>query len=116
MTEGLPPELWRTVRANPPTEADFLSLKALGRLQRDAPIELWEGVSTFHSLTLAAAMPRKFGHGAFLARLALVPDGPIRWVKTRGEGHYTISGPPAEMLARVVEGVPLAAVAEGERQ
>ena len=114
VSEESPPALWRTVRANPPTEADFLSLKALGRLQRDAPIELWEGVSTFHSLTLAAAMTRKFGHGAFLARLALAPDSPIRWEKTRGEGHYTISGPPAAMLACVVEVVPLETVAEGE--
>ena len=48
------------------------------------------------------------------ARLALAPAGPIRWVKTRGEGPYTISGPPAAMLACVVEVVPLAAVAEGE--
>jgi hypothetical protein len=104
------------VRANPPTEADFLSLKAFGRLQRDAPIEQWAGVSTFHSLTLAAAMTRRFGHGAVLARLALDPANPIRWVETRGDGHYTISGPPAEMLARVVEVVPLDAVVEGEAQ
>lgn len=114
MTVGQPPIVWRTVRANPPTEADFLSQKALGRPRRDAPIEQWEGVSTFDNLAVAAAVARRWKQGTYLARLVLPPGGPVRWTKTRGEAHYTLSGTPAELLACVVEVVPLETVAEGE--
>jgi hypothetical protein len=105
--------LYRTVRANPPTEADFLSHKARGLPRRGGAVEQWEGVSTFDNPTIAADMARRFNRGMYLARLNLDSSGPIRWAKTRGEGHYTIWGTPAELLACVSEVVPLDA-AEGE--
>ena len=107
MSEEQPPSLWRTVRANPPTEDDFLSFKALGRPRRGGSIEQWEGVSTFDNPDLATDMARQFKQGEYLARLELDPSGPIRWAKTRGPGHYTIWGTPAELLACVAEVVPL---------
>lgn len=113
VSEGQPPPLWRTVRTNPPTEEDFLSFKALGRPRRGAPIEQWEGVSTFDNPAIAADMARRYEQGDFLARLDLDPTGPIRWARTRGEGHYTLWGTPAELLARVAEIVTLDAP-EGE--
>lgn len=106
-----PPLLWRTVRSDPPTEDDFLSMEALGRPRRkNTPPELWSGVSTFADPTIAAAIARRFGHGDFLARLALDAADPIRWEKTPGEGHFTIWGTPAEMLTRVVDVVAIADV------
>lgn len=107
MSGAVPPPLWRTVRTNPPTEADFLSFKARGLARRSGPIEQWEGVSTFDNPAIAADMARRHHQGDYLARLDLDPAGPIRWEKTRGAGHYTIWGTPAELLARVVEIVPL---------
>jgi len=114
VTEGQPPIVWRTVRTSPPTEADFLSQQALGRPQRGAPVEQWAGVSTFDNPAIAASMARRWGHGDYLARLTLDPAGLVRWARTRGEGHYTLSGTPAELLACVVEVVPLETIAEGE--
>jgi hypothetical protein len=64
---------------------------------------------------IASDLTRRFGHGAHLARLALDPTGPIRWARTRGEGHYTIWGTLAELLARVVEIVALE-IGQGEAQ
>lgn len=113
MSEEPPPLLWRTVRTDPPTEADFLSHKARGLPRRGATEDQWDGVSTFDTRAVAADLARKFGHGEYLARLELDPAGPIRWARTRGEGHYTLWGTPAELLARVAEVVPLDA-AEGE--
>jgi len=112
--EGQSLSVWRTVRANPPTEADFLSQKARGRSRRGAPVDQWEGVSTFDNLAVAAAAARRWKQGTHLARLVLEPASPVRWARTRGEAHYTLSGTPAELLACVVEVVPLDTVAEGE--
>ena len=78
MSESLPPILWRTVRADPPTESDFLSQMALGRPRRGAPIELWEGVSTFDEPAIAAEVARRWGHGEYLARLTIEPGTAVR--------------------------------------
>lgn len=113
---GSPPPLWRAVRSYPPTEADFLSHKARGLPKRRGPDELWEGVSTFDSFEVASDMARKYHQGDFLSRLAIEPDGPIRWRATGGKGHYTLWGTPAELLDCVVETVPVPPATGGGQQ
>ncbi len=114
VTGGQPPVVWHTARTDPPTEEDFLSHRARGLPRRGATIERWEGVSSFDNPAIAADMARRYGHGSYLARLALDPGGPIRWAKTGGEAHYTLWGTPAELLACVVVVVPPEMMAEGE--
>lgn len=113
---GTPPDVWRAAKENPPTESDFLSYKALGIPQLKADTLRWEGVSTFDDLRAAAKTARQFHQGDYLARLTPDPDGPVRWTKTGRHHHWTLSGTPAEMLARVAEVIPLASVAKGAEQ
>jgi len=107
VSEERPRVVWRTTRTDPPTEDDFLSHRARGLPRRGATIERWEGVSTFDDPAIAASMARRYGHGAYLARLTLSPDGPVRWAQTGGPSYYTLWGLPSEMLACVMEVVPL---------
>lgn len=116
MSEDRSPVVWRTTRTDPPTEDDFLSHRARGLPRRGATIERWEGVSTFDDPAIAASMARRYGHGAYLARLTLSPDGPVRWEQTGGPGHYTLWGLPSEILACVVEVVPLLAMTGGKEE
>jgi hypothetical protein len=92
-----------------------MSHKALGLPRRGGAVDLWEGVPTFDSFEVAADRARRYKQGDYLARLAIEPDGPIRWRQTGSSGHHTLWGTPAELQARVVEIVPLPPVSD-ERQ
>ncbi len=69
--------LYRVVRSNPPTDADFVSHRALGRrLPRRADaalIRAWDGVSTLTTRELAAEYARSVRLGEWIAELE-VPD------------------------------------------
>ena len=102
---------FRIVKADPPTEADFLSYKALGRpLLRDTPSlrRSWEGVSVTSRLEAARALAaRAPSLGRFIAVLELVEGGPVRFAQTGGAPeHYDLWGEPHDMLAAVVRVVP----------
>ncbi len=66
---------YRVVKTDPPTEADFLSLRALGRVLRSGRPDLrrsWEGVSV--SSTAAGARETATRHprtGSFIATVDL---------------------------------------------
>ncbi len=104
--------LYRVVKTDPPTTEDFLSHRERGiPLQKNTP-ELrrsWEGVSATTTLeaahSLAALFPRM---GSFVAVLEIDPDGPVRFERTLASPtHYDIWGEPRNLLAAVVEVVPV---------
>ena len=102
---------FRIVKTDPPTEADFLSYKALGRpLLRDTPSQRrsWEGVSVTSTLEAARALTvRAPNLGRFIAELELVEGGAVRFAQTGGApAHYDLWGEPRDMLAAVVRVVP----------
>lgn len=106
------PTLYRIVKSDPPTEADFLSYKAIGRpLLRDTPSQRrsWEGISVTSTLGAARVLAaRAPSLGRFIAILELDENGPIRFAQTgRASEHYDLWGEPGEILATVVRVVPV---------
>jgi hypothetical protein len=97
---------YRVVRTNPPTQHDFTSNMALGRLLLDPTPEkrrLWSGLSFWATEAQARRNARRFrDQGDFVAVVGIEVDGPIRVEKTRGPGHYTVWGLPGAILTRVV--------------
>lgn len=97
--------LYRVVRTNPPTIQDFLSNLELGR---ETPVdpemaELWDGLSVQSTLAQARRRSRISPMlGRFIAAVRVPTDGSIRFERTRGEGHHTLWGDAADLLARVV--------------
>jgi hypothetical protein len=110
---------YRIVKSNPPTEEDFQSHAALGRVPpraiRDDPEKLrsWECVSVFDTEAGArrvARTSREMRLGRFIAELLLPGDQPasITYDKTLGShGHYDMTAEPVVLLALVVRVVPV---------
>jgi hypothetical protein len=100
--------VYRIVHTEPPTEADFLSRKALGNsAPRD--VRLWDGISVYDRVEAAQRQADRFPHlGRFIAALRLPEDGSIRVEKTlSNRNHYTLWGDAVSMLARVENVVPV---------
>ena len=103
---------YRIVKTDPPTEADFLSYRALGiPLRRDTP-ELrrsWEGVSVYDTMEAALAIVVQFPRiGRFIAELSLAENGPVRFEQTSvNPRHYDLWGDASDMLVAVVRVVPV---------
>jgi hypothetical protein len=101
---------YRIVKTEEPGLQDFTSNRALGRPPRGAELanrQLWEGVSVDTSRRAATNKARKFGLGSFIAELRIPADGPVRFQKTLGSGHYTLWGAPEEIKASVVSILPV---------
>lgn len=103
--------LYRIVRTDPPTSADFLSNQARGLAPRRAELRdraLWSGLSVYDRQDAARAIALRFPKlGSYIATLQVSDDSTIRYRKTLGENHYTIWGEPAVLLASVVEVAPV---------
>lgn len=97
---------YRIVRTNPPTLYDFTSNLELGREVPADPelAALWDGLSV--QSTLAQARRRRRASpmlGNYIAVLRVPTDGSIRFERTlSADGHHTLWGDPAELLALVV--------------
>lgn len=102
---------WRIVQTNPPTEADFLSNEAQGRLSRDSSSEtlrLWSGISVYATPLQAQRTARAYPFfGAFLAELRIADNNRIRWAKTRGRGHHTLWGEASALMECIVRITPI---------
>jgi hypothetical protein len=100
---------YRLVKSNPPTLEDFTSNLALGKqIPADPALaELWDGLSVQSTLAQARRRGRPSpALGRFVAVLRVPTDGSIRFERTRGEGHHTIWGDSAVLLALVVSVEP----------
>jgi len=103
---------YRVVKANPPTERDFLSMQALGRrLRVDTPENrrFSAGVSVYATLDGVRFLVERFPQmGAFAAVLEVEASEAIRIEQTTPDpDHYTLWGSPETLLATVVEVVAL---------
>jgi hypothetical protein len=100
----------RVVRTNPPTIHDCVSNLALGK---EIPVdpelaELWDGLSVQSTMAQARRRSRISPMlGRFVAVLRIPTDGSVRYERTRGEGHHTRCGEPAELPALVVSVEPV---------
>jgi hypothetical protein len=106
-------DLYRIVKPNPPTEADFVSFGALGRpVPMDPEVaRLWWGVSVYDTERGARKTARRRPHlGRYMARLEIPDDAPVR-VERKGHGasHHTVWAEPATLFACAVEVLPMAA-------
>jgi hypothetical protein len=103
--------LYRIVRSNPPTLADFVSNVGMGRPLPQDPeaARLWSGISVNETEAQARRRARGLSNlGDYLAELRL-EEGPfIRAERTtRSRGHYTtVWADPALLLSRVVRVLP----------
>lgn len=99
--------LYRIVKTNPPTVADFTSNQALHRGPRRITAEvlrLWDGISTHDSPQQSRQMAGLFPLlGSYIAELRIPAGAPVRCERTlTSEGHYTLWGEPLVLLACVV--------------
>jgi hypothetical protein len=106
------------VKSDPPTEEDFKSHAALGRIPpraiRDDAEKLrsWERVSVFDTEAGArrvARASRDMRLGRFIAEILLPAEQPaIAYDRTAGShGHHDMTAEPAVLLALVVRVVPV---------
>jgi hypothetical protein len=106
------PVFYRVVKSNPPTERDFLSVKALGRrLRHDTPQNrrIWDGVSVTATEDAARFLVEQYPQmGRYIATLEVPEHGPIRYEQTTNDpDHYTLWASAAVLLDRVVSVVAL---------
>ena len=103
--------VYRIVKTDPPTVADFLSNAARGRARRGPEArrpELHTGLSLYDGEAAARATAQRFPFlGAYLAAIRIPAAGPVRVEQTLGAGHCTIWGHPDDLLALVVAVVPV---------
>lgn len=108
--------LYRVVRTDPPTVAEFRSHEARGhRLPPGAPEEtrrLWSGISVYETAERARQTALDYPRlGTYIAVLDIPEEGPIGAERTTNSlGHYTLWGDAVTMLACVVAVRPVAAV------
>jgi hypothetical protein len=104
--------LYRIVKTNPPTDADFVSFGAQGRPAPAGPelARLWWGVSVYDSERGARKTAQRRAHlGRYVAQLEIPDDAPVRVERTgHGVGHHTVWAEPATLLAYVAEVSPIA--------
>jgi hypothetical protein len=102
---------YRIARNSPPTRDDFLSHVAQAKvLRRDDPESrrLAEGLSVWATEAQARRQARGLPWlGRYIAALDVPEDGPIKFEKTRGAGHYTLWCAPGEALNCVVDTLPV---------
>lgn len=103
---------YRIVRSNPPTLNDFKSHSELGIPALDDDPEhlrMREGISVHATEAQSRAKARsRPWFGRFIARLVIPDDGSLEWARTAGgRGHHTLWGDPAQLLAYVVEVIPV---------
>ena len=107
---------YRIVRTNPPTQADFVSNAAQGKQPRHPDPEilrLWDGLSAYSTVEQARIAARLFPRlGRYIAALRVPEHGSVRFEQTRdpAEGHFTLWGEPDQLLALVVNVVPVETV------
>ena len=104
------------MRTNPPVRRDFLSnYERQGEPRPGLPDEhrqLWDGIWVHETEAQSRRQAREYPRlGAYIAELR-IPDQtamPIRWRRTipRNPGHYTLWCDPEELLAFVVNVVPV---------
>jgi hypothetical protein len=108
-----PRTVYRIVRTDPPTLADFASNAARGLPLRDASPEtrrLWDGLSVYATAAQARNKARQLpALGRYVARLDLPERAPVRVERTvpRSRGHHTLWGDPAVLLGCVVAVLPV---------
>lgn len=102
---------YRIVRTYPPSLVDFTSNAALGKRVPTEPelAALWDGLSV--QSTLAQARRRRRASpmlGDYIAVLRVPTDGSVRNERTlSADGHHTLWGDPAVLLALVVSVEPV---------
>lgn len=116
---GADRRFYRIVRTNHPTEEDFKSHAASGKIppraiQEDAELlRSWELVSVFDTEDGArrvARASRDMRLGRYIAELVIASEGQDAIVieKTRGShGHHDIMAAPATLLALIVRIIPV---------
>ena len=111
MTDVPARRFYRNVRSDPPTVADFTSNEALGippRHPDPETLRLWDGLSAWATEAQARRNARRFpAIGRYIAAVRVEDHAPIRVERTRGPGHHTLWGEPAELLARVASVAPV---------
>src|SRR4051812_37997397 len=99
---------YRVVKTDPPTERDFMSYAALGKIPRPgssaAILRSWQGVSVWETEAQARAVARQFPRsGGFVAALEIAVGSATRSERSgKQEGHCDLFGAPRELLASVV--------------
>ena len=103
--------LFRIVRSDPPTLADFVSNVELGRpLPRDPEAaRLWSGISVNETENQARRRARGVPVlGNYLAELHLDEESFVRIERTtRSRGHHTVWADPVLLLRSVVRVLPI---------
>jgi hypothetical protein len=100
---------YRIVKSSSPTERDFIPQKAEGKAPpEDSDTEAqfsWEhGVSVMNTKVQAIKKARGLRGvlGRYVVGVRVEEDGPVRYLKTGGSGHFDLIGEPADIFARVV--------------
>lgn len=107
MSEGVAKlAFFRIVQMVIPVRRDFESHRSLGKvLLNPTPekVRLWRGVSAYRTQALARRKALDYPQlGRYIAEMSVAADGPIRWERTGGRGHFTLWGTPDDLLATVV--------------
>jgi hypothetical protein len=103
-------DFYRIIQSSTATREDFLSPRALGRPVPNDPVlaALWDGVSVQNTLAQARRKSRVSPRlGSYVAILRVSSDGPIRFRRSLGPGHYTLWGEPDVLLAAVIDVIAL---------
>jgi hypothetical protein len=104
--QGAPLRLYRIVKSNPPTTADFLARMMLGflprRIEMERP-EVWSGLSMYDTPEQARATANDFpALGTYVATVSIdTRNRRIVAHQTLKPGHYTVWGAPEVILAAV---------------
>ena len=97
---------YRLARFATPALEDFTpaALKGGPRPSDPARLAVWDGLSVFSTLAQARRKHRVSPIlGSYVAVLRVPTDGSVRFERTLGgDGHHTIWGTPASMMAMVV--------------
>ncbi len=108
--------LYRSVRSPDPTDVDFMSYGAQGKLppraQRDNPefLRKWDGLSVFTTYAAARqnALMFRWRMGEFIAELEIPDDAPVTYETPDHRNHLNVyDGDPVYLrshVTRVVHG------------
>ena len=103
--------LYRIVRSDPPTRADFLSNEAKDLPPRGPELRLSErhaGVTMFDTEVEARTVARRYPNiGRYLAAIRIPVGSGIVVRQTLRPGHYTVWGTPDDLLTLVVGTMPV---------
>ncbi len=98
---------YRIVRTDPPTVRDFMSHRALGiplRHRTAKALRLYDAISVYRTSAQAGALATLSPHlGRFVAEIRIPEVSAFRYeLDTAKNGHCTLWGEPADLLALVV--------------